>query len=250
MRRAGRFAVCPVSRLFGFFALWCTAAGCGGSSGPSASATTAVQQYARALRANSARDAYDLLSAATRKALSYDEFAKEWTHSAAERTWQVSALEEGIRGNPDAGERARLSFDDGNVVYLRREGKAWRLETEIASRSRAKQPRDAIAMFANAIARRDIAAALDMLTRQRRDAIAKQVEGFISGLGNQIDDHLDHFGPDRAELRWDDNEFRYRVMLRKESDEWRIDDIFIRPGPPHDDGEAGTAPKATAPHGR
>ena len=80
-------------------------------------------------------------------------------------------------------------------------------------------------------------AALNVLTQRRRDGLTKQVEGFISGLGKRINDRLDRFGPDRAELRWDENGIRYRIVLRKEDDEWRIDDIYIRPAPKEE--EAG-----------
>lgn len=204
---------------------------CASPHGSSSPAVDSVRQYIRALRANSARDTYDLLSEATRKALRYEQFARQWNLSRDERAWQIQALEASIKANPNAGERARVSYADGKIVYLERDGNAWRLETELAGKSRAKHPRDAIRLFARAIAARDVRAALDMLTERRRDGIAKQVEGFIAGLGKRIDDRLDQFGSDRAELRWDDQGFRYRIMLRKERNEWRIDDIYIRPAP-------------------
>jgi hypothetical protein len=107
------------------------------------------------------------------------------------------------------------------------------------SRSRAKQPRDAIRLFADAIAARDVSAALNLLTQRRRDGLQKQVEGFIAGLGKHINGSLETLG-DRAELRWDENGIRYRIVLRKEEDEWRVDDIYIRPAPKgEDEGDKG-----------
>lgn len=196
---------------------------------PSSPAVDGVRQYLTALRSDNPRDAYHLLSNDARKALSYEQFARQWKTTSQERSWQRDALEAGIKGNPHAGERARLSFSDGKVVHLRREHHAWRLETELAARSRATQPRDAIRLFAQAIAQRDIGATMDMLTQRRRIELASPILGFIAGLGQRIDDRLDRFGTDRAELRWDDAGFRYRIMLRKEGQEWRIDDIYIRP---------------------
>ena len=102
-------------------------------------------------------------------------------------------------------------------------------------------------MFADAIASRDIGAALNVLTQRRRDGLTKQVEGFITGLGKRINDRLDRFGPDRAELRWDENGIRYRIVLRKEDDEWRVDDIYIRPAPKTEDGDKGTGVENTIP---
>ncbi|MEO8552880.1 MAG: hypothetical protein ABI678_23035 [Kofleriaceae bacterium] len=209
-------------------------AACGGPAGPSSPAADGVREYVKALHSNDPHDAYDLLASDVRKKLSYDEFALQWKQSQAERTWQAKVLEDSLKGNPDVGERALVSFSDGKLVQLQREGKTWRLESELVSRSRAKQPRDAIRLFADAIAARDVPAALNLLTQRRRDGLQKQVEGFIAGLGKHINGSLDTLG-DRAELRWDENGIRYRIVLRKEDDEWRVDDIYIRPAPKSDD---------------
>jgi hypothetical protein len=220
--------------------LACALAACGGARGPSTPAAQGVRAYLSALRNNDARAAYGLLDSGTRKQLSYDEFLLQWKHSETERKWQIQVLEESLKGNPDVGERALVSFSDGKLVQLEREGKTWRLESELVSRSRAKEPRDAIRLFADAIAARDVTGALNVLTQRRRDGLTKQIEGFISGLGKRVNDRLDRFGPDRAELRWDENGIRYRIVLRKEDDEWRIDDIYIRPAPKEEEeGKSG-----------
>jgi hypothetical protein len=206
-------------------------AACGGPGGPSSPAATGVKAYVSALRSNDAHDAYRLLSSDARKKISYDEFALQWKQSDKEREWQAKALEESLKGNPDVGERALIGFPDGKLVQLERDGKTWRLESELVSRSRAKRPRDAIRLFADAVNQRDIAGMLGVLTQRRREGLTKQVEGFVAGIGKRINDHMDEFGTDRAELRWDENGIRYRIVLRKEEDEWRIDDIYIRPAP-------------------
>lgn len=209
-------------------AMTCACAACGGPAGPSSPAAVGVREYVKALHANNPHDAYELLASDVRKKLSYDEFALQWKQSQPERTWQAKVLEDSLKGNPDVGERALVSFSDGKLVQLQREGKTWRLESELVSRSRAKQPRDAIRRFADAVAAKDVPGALNMLTQRRRDGLQKQVEGFIAGLGKHINGSLETLG-DRAELRWDENGIRYRIVLRKEGDEWRVDDIYIRP---------------------
>lgn len=206
-------------------------AACGGPAGPSTPASNGVRAYIAALKSNDARDAYNLLSSSARKQLSYDEFALSWKQSEKERAWQAKVLEESLKGNPDVGERALVSYSDGKLVQLEREGKAWRLDSELVSRSRARRPRDAIRLFADAIAARDVSGVLGVLTQRRRDGLTKQVEGFVAGIGKRINDKIDEFGTDRAELRWDENGIRYRIVLRKEDDEWRVDDIYIRPSP-------------------
>ena len=212
-------------------------AACGAATGPSSPAADGVRAYVRALRDNNPRQAYALLSADARKDVSFDEFALAWKQSDKERTWQIRVLEDSLKGNPDVGERALISFSDGKLVQLEREGKTWRLESELVSRSRAKQPRDAVRLFAEAIAARDITGVLGVLTQRRRDGLTRQVEGFVAGIGKRINDRIDQFGNDRAELRWDENGIRYRIVLRKEEDEWRVDDIYIRPAPRDDEGE-------------
>lgn len=209
-------------------------AACGGARGPSTPAADGVRAYLAALRANDPRAAYSLLSSDVRKQLSYDEFVLQWKQSELERRWQAKALEETLEGNPDVGERALISFSDGKLVQLEREGKTWRLESELVSRSRAKRPRDAIRLFADAIAARDVGAVLGVLTKRRRDGLSRQIEGFITGIQKHASGPLDEFG-DRAELRWDQNGVRYRIVLRKEDDEWRVDDIYIRPAPKDED---------------
>jgi hypothetical protein len=213
-------------------------AACRGSRGPSAPAADGVRAYLSALKSDDPSDAYSLLSSATRKKTSFDEFALQWKATAQERAWQIKVLEDSLKGNPDVGERALVSFSDGKLVQLEREGKTWRLESELVSRSRAKRPRDAIRLFADAIMARDVGAALNVLTVRRREGLAKQIEGFINGLTKHVNAPLDEL-KDRAELRWDENGIRYRIVLRKEDDEWRIDDIYIRPAPKEEDNEKG-----------
>jgi hypothetical protein len=221
-------------------------AACGGPGGPSSPAADGVREYVRALRSNDAHNAYDLMSSDARKAISYDEFALQWKQSNGERTWQAKVLEDSLKGNPDVGERALVSYSDGKLVQLEREGKTWRLESQLVSRSRAKAPQDAIRLFADAVNARDVSGALNVLTQRRRDGLMKQVEGFITGLGKHANDALDQASSDRAELRWDENGIRYRIVLRKEDDEWRIDDIYIRPAP-KDEDDKKTAPEGSVP---
>jgi hypothetical protein len=220
-----------------WFGVVLVASACGGAAGPSSPAADGVRAYVQALHRNDPHDAYALLSSDARKQISYDEFALSWKQGEKERAWQAKVLEDSLKGNPDVGERALVSFSDGKLVHLEREGKAWRLESELVSRSRAKQPRDAVRLFAEAIAARDLTGVLGVLTQRRRDGLTKQVEGFVAGIGKRINGRIDQFGGDRAELRWDENGLRYRIVLRKEDDEWRVDDIYIRPAPKDEDGD-------------
>jgi hypothetical protein len=212
------------------------ASACGGHRAPSSPASRGVEAYLAALKRDDPRAAYGLMSSSARKQTSFDEFALQWKQSEQERKAQIAQLEATLKGNPDVGERALISFSDGKLVQLEREGATWRLESELVTRSRAKRPRDAIRLFADAIGQRDIGAALGVLTQRRREGLTKQIEGFVAGIGKHVNGPIDET-QDRAELRWDENGIRYRIILRREDDEWRIDDIYIRPAPRDEEAE-------------
>jgi hypothetical protein len=216
------------------------AACAGPAASSSAAASDGVRAYLAALQSNNPADAYKLLSDAAKQKMSFEEFSLQWRQTTAERDWQVHALEASVKGNPDVGERALFSYSDGKRVELDREGKSWRLESELVSRSRAKEPRDAIRLFADAISARDINAIMNVLSQRRRDALQKQVEGFVAGVVKRINDRVDQIAPDRAEMRWDENGLRYRIVLRKEDDEWRVDEIYVRPAPKEEEDKGGT----------
>jgi hypothetical protein len=216
-------------------ALYLTA--CSGGVGTSRPASDGVRSLVNALRSDNPRAAYDLMSNDARKKIAYDEFALQWKQLAAERTWQARVLEESLKGDPDVGERAEVAVGDGKQVQLEREGKAWRLDAALVSRSRASKSRDAIKLFSEAIERRDIGAILGVLTTRRRDGLTRQIEGFLSGLHKHQNDRIEESGTDRAVLRWDEAGIRYKIILRREDDEWRVDDIVIRAS--SDGGEEG-----------
>ena len=206
------------------------APGCGAAPAHTSDpAADGVRALIAALTSDDAHAAYQLLSADVRREVSYDQFALEWKASAPERRWQAHALTESLRGDPDVGERASVTYKDGKMVQLERDGKAWRLEEALVGRARATRPRDAIRELADALHHKDLEGALALLTKRRRNGIARQVEGFVAGLDKHVASELEQSNPDRAVLRWDQNGIEYRIVVRKEDGEWRIDDIHIRP---------------------
>jgi hypothetical protein len=217
---------------------------CGASSsGRAPPAKHGVTAFMNALERENPRAAYELLSRNVRASLSFHEFARDWTADRAERTWQAARLGEALRGYPDVSERAAVSFSDGKSVVLEREGTTWRLESALISRVRAGRPHDAIRRFADGIRRNDLEMVLRTLTLRRREGLARQLSGFLAGIARNVDGKLEEIGSDRAEMRWDENGVRFRIVLRREDDDWRIDDIHIHPVPSID-GE-NTDPAAT-----
>jgi hypothetical protein len=233
-----------MSRLLGaaVLATLLTAAGCGSVLGKAPPAQDGVAALVKALEGDDPRAAYNLLSRQTRKQVSFEEFAVQWKAHKLERAWQARELTGALVGDPDVGERAAVTYPDGKSVTLEREGKKWRLEAALVSRVRAAKPRDAIRMFADAIRHRDLEALLRTMTMRRREGLGKQVEGFLAGIDRKVDGKLEEIGTDRAELRWDENGVRFRIVLRREDDEWRVDDIHIHPVPRSESDEGADAP--------
>jgi len=214
--------------------------GCGGAPGRKSTppASAGVTAFISILRSDDPEPAYALLAAEVRDRLSYDEFAIQWKETARERADQAAALEEGLKGDPNLGERASIGYSDGKSVHLAREGNRWLLESAVVTRTHAGRPHDAVKIFAEALSERDYEAVTRILTTRRRDGIDKQIETFVVSLLAHLegeDNTIETIGTDRAELRWDHEGRRYKIVLRKEGDEWRVDDIYLRPVPPKDD---------------
>ncbi|HUQ03612.1 MAG TPA: hypothetical protein VM261_14035 [Kofleriaceae bacterium] len=206
-------------------------AACGSVIGKAPPAQEGVAALVKALQADDPRAAYNLLARETRRKVSFEEFAVQWKANKAEREWQAKLLAAELQGHPDVGERAVVTYPDGKSVTLEREAKRWRLEAALVSRVRAAKPRDAIRMFADALRRNDLEGVLRTLTMRRREGLARQIGGFLAGIDRKVDGKLEEIGTNRAELRWDENGVRFRIVLRREDDEWRIDDIHIHPVP-------------------
>lgn len=220
-------------------------AGCGSVLGKAPPAQDGVAALVKALEGDDPRAAYALLSKQTRKRVSFEEFALQWKAHQAERAWQARRLADALQSDPDVGERAAVTYPDGKSVTLEREGKTWRLEAALVSRVRAGKPRDAIRMFADALRHHDLESLLRTLTLRRREGLSRQLEGFLAGIDRKVDGKLEEIGTERAELRWDENGVRFRIVLRREDDEWRIDDIHIHPVPrseTDDDGDGSPPP--------
>ena len=220
-------------------------AACGGAPGRSATppASQTIEKLIASLRSDDPRAAYEMMSEEARAEMPFQAFAAQWRFSARERADRARALEEGLKGATSTGERARVIYPDGRSAYVVREAGRWRVESAMVSQVHAGQPRDAIKIFADALARRDYEGALRILTTRRRDGIGSQVDSFVTSLLQELtspDSSLEMIDEDRAELRWDDGGQRYRIVLRREGDEWRIDDIYLRAIPVKTDGAKDT----------
>lgn len=220
-----RASLFPIALSLALAVSWACSAAPGRRATPPAS--SGVRDFITALRADDPKRAYGMLSDEAKKDVTYDEFALMWKQSKAERDHQARALEEGLKGQPSLGEVSKIVYLDGKAVHLRREADGWKLESALVTGIYAGRPHDAIKVFAEGLAGRDYDRVMRVLTNRRRDVVRKQVDAFTGSLLRNLDGPIHFIGKGSAEMRWEDGEKRYRVVLRKEGDEWRIDDIHI-----------------------
>jgi hypothetical protein len=223
MRRAGRLLVLVL--------IGVAPAACGGAQRRDVPATIAVRAYVGALRADDPSAAWELLSAEARAATTFDRFAAAWRASRRERERQAVELEEGMRGDPDLGERATVRYRDGKTVHLERAEGRWALERGMVSRAHAAHPVDAVEMLSDALQARSYRGVMGILSSRRRDKINEMVSAFATSLLQHKRDRVFAAGKDRVALRWDDDGMQYEVILVREHDEWRVDDFDVRPIP-------------------
>jgi hypothetical protein len=234
-------------------ALCLAAAGCAarGAARASEPVSHGVSAYLAALRSDDPRRAYSLLSADVRDEVTFEVFAALWKEHRAEREQQARALEEDLRGGADLGERARVSLDGGKTLGLRRQPGGWRLDAPLLSRTHAATPHVAVEVFATALTARDYEAVMRILTARRREGIGKRVDDFVGSLERHLGDarhRVSFVGKDRAELQWSENGRAYKIILRLEGDEWRVDDVHDSPAPPADEqSDEAAKPEPTPP---
>jgi hypothetical protein len=186
--------------------------------------STAVQAWLDAVVRDDPRGAYDLLAAPVRKDMTYEVFARRWQESRPERERQVSALTAALKEDPRLGERGKLFLTDGKVVAMIHEPGGWRIEAPLLSSARAATPQDALRLLIAAIESHSYEGVLRLLTSTRREGLRDVTEAFVTGLKANIGQGIEVRG-DRATIQWSDGKRRWKVTLKKENGEWRIDDL-------------------------
>lgn len=208
--------------------------GCAGHRAARANqpAEVAARAYLAALRSDDPRPAYAMLTDDLRREIPYEQFAARWKDRKAERQNRAQALEQDLRAGHDLGEQAHLELASGQTISLARQSGTWRLHKPLLSKAHAGSPHLAVELFASALVSRDYPAVMQVLSSRRRNGIGKQVDAFVTSLGRHLRDpkhRVAFVGKSRAELVWNTEQHQYKIVLILEGDEWRIDDVHIRP---------------------
>lgn len=228
-----------------------------GSAAQNTRADVGFNNYVRALRGDDPRPVYEMLTRDQQKNISFEEWSALWKDSQAERGLQAKQLEERLKTHGVLEERAKLQFDDGKLVTLRRNDRGWTLDQPLVSRSRADTPRDALNILSAAVTDRSVPALLQILSKERRQSVEKKIETIKQSLDSQLEDgwrelyFVDPKNPERAELVWSHQGVRYKVVLVKEDGDWLVDDLHLGPDPlveePTDEEAESAGPPAPPP---
>jgi hypothetical protein len=186
-----------------------------------------VQAWLDAVAKDDPRAAYDLLAAPVKKDMPYEVFAQRWKDTRPERDRQAAALRAALKEDPRLGERGKLLLNDGKVVPMIHEANGWRVETALLSSARAATPQDALRLLIGALEAHSYEGVLRLLTSTRRDGLKDVTEDFITGLKANLGQGIE-VRSDRAMIQWSDGKRRWKVTLKKENGEWRIDDLHMQ----------------------
>jgi hypothetical protein len=201
------------------------ALGCG-AAGPHVTTppATAARAWLDAEAHDDPKAAYELLASSVKKQVPFETFRREWQEAKIERKRQGDSLGAALREGVQHGERGKLLLGDGKSTQLVHEVNGWRLEAPLLSLARASTPQEALRLFASALEARSFDGVMRVLTSTRRDGLRQVIDGFVSGLKVHVGESVEVTG-DRATLIWSDGRRRWKVTLKKEEGEWRVDDF-------------------------
>ena len=203
-------------------------AGCAG--GPRMVAvppSVVAMAWADAVARNDPHGAYALLAAPIRKAVTYEDFARRWQQTQAERQSQARSLT-AAASDGGLGETAQLTLADGKVVTLTHEANGWRVDNPLLSTTRAPEVQDALRLLAQAVDERSFDSTMRVLTSTRRDGLREVLDGFATGIRSHIGDEVE-ITADRARFSFSDRKRKWLIKLKREDGDWRIDDIELQP---------------------
>jgi hypothetical protein len=210
----------------------CLGLALGCASAPPAPPTpvATVQAFARAINAGKLEDAYALMSADYRKRVSLPQWKKRLTEQSQEALELSNAL--GAVREP-AEQRAFVTYDDGEVLELRRDGDRWYLVTNAADFYDQSTPRAAVRSFVRAMERKRYDVVMRLIPAPDKEGITTErmqaawsgperenVERMLSALRENLDAPIEVVG-NRATMPYGEHA---RVQLVREGDAWKVEE--------------------------
>ncbi|MDP3275986.1 MAG: hypothetical protein Q8Q09_12370 [Deltaproteobacteria bacterium] len=206
---------------------------CGGCGAARQAPFDVIQSYQQALQGQRFGDAYALLSAEARNAMSLEDFertAREQPEELRETTRWLAQIDN------NATTTARLELSAGESIELIEEGGAWRLDPTVLDFYGQRTPRQAIRAFARALERRRWEVLMrfaprrvaEQLTPERlreaweRGADAEDVQRMLAALRQSTERPIEVTG-ERATMTYGAGN-RYTMQLVHEDGMWKVED--------------------------
>jgi hypothetical protein len=175
-----------------------------------------VEAYRRALSADDPAAAWALLSAEQRGSRTKEDFARTWRQLAEERGEQERALR-----RPSAPELSASTTVLAADLELAREAGFWRVRRAPVPGQPPRTPEEAVRALLRAAEHNNLDAFLRLLSSPVAEKLRKKIGERVARLRAALDRPIPVEG-DRATLQYD---ARFRIELRREGDEWRIEDF-------------------------
>ena len=177
-----------------------------------------LDAYAAALARGDTEAVWALMSDESKRAMSKQELAKIIADQKSELVEQakgLTAVERVVRT------RARIRYDDGEVVTLDLEEGSFRVAAADALPAAAKTPAQALGQLRRVLARRSYVGMLRVLSPEARAEVEQGLRSLVEGL-NEPDALQISIEGDNAKVSVPGG---HHVELRREDGVWRIDDF-------------------------
>ncbi|MBI4701085.1 MAG: hypothetical protein HY744_07995 [Deltaproteobacteria bacterium] len=177
-----------------------------------------VDAYARALDRGDADALYDMMSAASRRAVSRPELGRILAGQRQELARHARALR-----SPDAVTRteAQLVLGEGEIVTLELGDGSFRVAAADALPGAARTPAQALGQLRQVLARRSYAGLLRTLSPRTGSALERDLRSLVDGLAEPAALDIEVVG-DEASVELPGG---HRVKLRREDGVWYVDDL-------------------------
>ncbi len=177
-----------------------------------------LDAYADALARGDVEAVWALMSDESKRAMSKDELKKIISDQKVELSEQSASLAAAERV---VKTRARIRYDDGEVVTLDLEEDGFRVAAADALPAAAKTPAQALGQLRRVLARRSYVGMLRVLSPEARAEVEQGLRSLVEGLNE----------PDALQITLEGDTAKvsvpggHEVKLRREDGVWRIDDF-------------------------
>lgn len=179
---------------------------------------SALDAYAKAVRANDPRAAYNLLSKKLRQEMSFQVFAKRWQKNYDELKLQAEAIGQS-RAKPAAFDvKATIRIGTKRTVTLGMEKDRWRILGGVGEGFDSASPREAIQGLVRALESKNFSAFLKLLSKSRREQFEREMTLRLEKLKANLDRDVEVTG-NQARFQYDP---RFWIRLVKENGVWKI----------------------------